>query len=360
MSSDQLATILDDQERVQAIDRRNMLRQINELPEQCETALGIARAFQFHYAQFEPGVVLITGTGDSGFAAHMVAAAVAEQAKVPVISDCGARMPAYVGQTALVAVVDYTGHSQTALQNYREAKARGAELVCVAGGGRLAETAAQDGTRVIKLPSGQPARTAIGYLFVQLLGLLAQYRLIEPAEDFVDSGIKLLKNVRESLRFEYPSARNIAKRTAEFLFGKALVVVGAPGYRSVVAARWQSQIGANSKRPAFVSLLSGTAESELSAWETAGGEGPEFAFVLLKDVSDKTSETGLAMERMKEIVSDRCGVMELEMREATPTEKMLHGLYLADYVSYYLALLYEVDPTPTAAPRAPEPAEEAG
>ena len=347
MSADQVQPILDDPERVQAVDRKNMLRQINEFPEQCETALAIARSFEYDYIEFEPAVVFMTGTGDSSLAADMAAAAVSDQIKAPVVSDHGGRLPSYIGETALVVVVDYTGNSRSALQSYKDAKAANAQLVCVAGGGKLAEAAAKDGTRIVRIPAGQPPRMAVGYMFVQLLGIMAQYRLTVGAEDMVFSAIKLLKSTRESLRFEYPASRNTAKQTAEFLFGKVPVVFGAPGYRAVVAERWKIQIGANSKRPVMASLLPDAAAGEVSAWELAGDGFAEFAFVFLKDALDKMSEVGPVMDRTRHLLSDRYGILELEMMGATTAEKLFYGLYLADYVSYYLALLYEVDPTRT-------------
>jgi glucose/mannose-6-phosphate isomerase len=346
MSADESRPVLDDPARIQSVDRRGMLRQINEFPEQCETALGIARSFEYNFAEFEPTVMLMTGTGDSGTAAD-VAAAVSDQVGVPIVSEHGGRLPSYIGESALVVIVDYTGNSRSALQNYREAKSRNAEVVCLTGGGKLAEAAAKDGTRIVKIPTGQLPRTALGYMFVQLLGIMAQYRLTGSAEDTVYSGIKLLKSLRESLRFEYPASRNIAKQTAESLYGKVPVVLAAPDYRAVVARRWKSQLGANSKRPAFASITIDAAAGEISAWEMTGGNRDLFAFVFLVDSADRMSELGTATERAKQLLSDKYVVLELEMKGATACEKLLYGLYLADYVSYYLALLYEVDPRTT-------------
>jgi glucose/mannose-6-phosphate isomerase len=346
MSADEVRPILDDAVRVQQVDRKGMLRQINEFPEQCETALGIARSFEYNRAEFQPAMVCMTGTGDSGTAADM-AAVVIEQITVPVLSKHGGRLPSFVGETSLVIVVDYVGNSRSSLQNYREAKARNAEVVCVTGGGSLGEAAAKDGMRVVKIPTGQSARTAVGYMFIEILAIMAQYGLTSNVEEMVSSAVNLLKSTRESLRFEYPAERNAAKQAAEFLFNKTPVVFGSPGYRSVLARRWKSQIGANSKRPAFESIAIDAAAGEISAWETAGVLTEQFVFVFLKDASDKTSELGTVIERTSQVLSANYGVLELEMKGATPAERLLYGLYLADFASYYLALLYEVDPTKT-------------
>src|SRR5450759_4129438 len=98
---------LDDVARMQAVDKRNMLRLINELPEQCETALGIARSFAVEPPENMPSGVFITGGGEAGLAADRAAAVLAGEAEVPIISDHGGRLPKHVGENSLVIVVDY-------------------------------------------------------------------------------------------------------------------------------------------------------------------------------------------------------------------------------------------------------------
>lgn len=346
MGADQTRLNLDDPAKIHAVDLKGMLRQINEFPEQCETALGIARNFEYNYSDFEPKVVYMTGTGDSGTAADM-AAAVSENVKVPVISDHGGGLPSYVDENSLVVVVDYLGSCCLALQNYQDAKARNAEVVCITGGGKLSQAAIADGTKLVRIPTGQAARTAVGYMFVQLLGVLTQYRLTSSAEDIVASAILLLKSTRESMRLEYPASRNIAKQAAEFVFDKVPVVYGASGYRAVLARRWKSQLGANSKRPAFAGIVVDAAAGEISAWEMKGSVRSSFVFIFLREPPDKTGKTCKITDHVTRILGENYAVLELEMKGATTAERLMYGLYLADYASYYIAMLYEVDPTNT-------------
>jgi len=330
---------------MQAVDKRNMLRLINELPEQCETALGIARSFSIEPPAKRPNVVFITGIGDSGAAADMAAAALADEAEIAIESDHGGKLPRYVGEDSLVIVVDYTGKSGSELRNLKEAKSRGADVICVTSGGRLLEAATSEGIRTIKIPPGQPHRSAIGYLFVPLVVTVEKLGFATGSSEKLSHAIKLMKNVREQLRFENPTARNTAKQTAQALFGKLAVIYGAPGYRSVVAARWKSQINANSKGLAFTGAFPDVAGSDISGWELVKNRSGEFGIVLLKDATDK-SEVADLMAASEDVLSN-FGVIEVDMRGGTTMEKLLYGIYLGDFVSYYLALLYEVNPSVT-------------
>lgn len=337
--------VLDDSAKMQEIDKRNMLRLISELPEQYETAMGIGRSFAIEPLPGKPSVVLIAGTGDSGLAADMAQTVLADETETPVVSDHSGRLPKYVGEDALVFVVDYPGKSQSSIRILRDAMQRKAQVICITSGGKLLETASNEGAKIVKIPPGQPHRTAIGYLFAPLVVVMEKLELAEGLTEKLSHAVKLMKSTREGVRFEYPSTRNTAKQTAEALNDKLVVIYGASGYRADVAARWKSQICSNSKIPAFTGVFPDAAESDISGWEMTGAKSKSVGIVLLKDSDDK-SETADLMNAAKQILGEFT-VLEVELKGATTLEKMLYGLYLGDFVSYYLALLQGVNPTIT-------------
>lgn len=343
MDTEQPIPVLDDQERLQSVDKRDMRRLIRELPEQCETALGIGRGFAMEPLAAEPNVVFITGVGDSAIAGDMVAVSAGEDSVVPVISDAGGRIPGYVTENSLVFVVDYTGKSQTALRNYREARLRNATVICVTSGGKLHEACAKDGGRTVRIPPGQPSRTAIGYLYIPIVAVLEQLGLVSGAVEKLSYAIRLLKNVRESIRFSNPTARNVAKQTAVAIADKIPAIYGASGYRAAIADRWRSQIAANSKSPAFSGLFPGVADGDICAWESTRIEEVPLGFVFLTDAADKTTELSDTMAACGQLL-DKFGVTEVEMKGGTAYEKLLYGMYLGDFVSYYLAIIHGVNP----------------
>jgi glucose/mannose-6-phosphate isomerase len=345
MSTEQPTPILDDLAGMQAVDKRNMLRLVRELPEQCETALGIGRSIPVEPLTFTPNVVFITGTGDCGIAADMVVEAVCEDIVLPIFSDHGGRLPSYIDQTSLVFIIDYTGKSNAALINYREAKQRGATIFCVTSGGKLNELAASDGAKVVKVPPGQPARTAIGYLFMPVVAVLEKLELLTGQVEKLVYGINLLKNVRETLRSEVPQARNVAKRTAQVLFRKFSVAYGATGYRAVVAERLKSQISSNAKSAACRGNFPDVVEGTICGWQLAREQCKDVAFLFITDADDRSEvadQMAAACEELEEYTT-----INVEMKGNTNIEKLLYGIYISDFISCYLAFLYGVDPTTT-------------
>ena len=344
MSTEQPISVLDDLGKVQLVDSRNMLRLINDLPEQCETALGIGRSLAGGEPSEPPSVIFMSGVGDSGTAAEMAAVAVGEFVGMPVVASRGAMLPKFVTDTALVIVIDYSGNSPSALRVYKDARQRGAGLVCVTSGGKLREMAARDETRIVKIPPGQPSRTAIGYLFMPVVALIEQMGLAEGLIEKLSYGIRLMKSTREALRFENPTSRNVAKQIALALVGRYVVVFSSHDYRSVVARRLNDQIAANGKTPAFVCSLPDFALGPISGWEMAGRQASQIVTVTLKDSQDR-GEAPALMEAVRDVLHG-FQMLDAEIRGGTTIEKLLYGVYLADYVSYYLALASDVDPTP--------------
>lgn len=348
MDADEIRPILDDAERIQQIDTRNMLRQISEFPEQLETALGIARSYRDRDPGFEPSLVYLKGAGVAGHSAAIAVEMSNDRAAVPVIAGRGGGIPSYVGSSSLVVLIDYQGDERLAARVLPDALSRGARVVCVAAGGALAEAAAEQGVTVVSIPSGQTPRAAIGYMIAQALGVMAQYRVINSADEILFSAAKFLKAERESLRVESPTSRNPAKQAAQFFLNRIPVILAAPDYRSVVAWRLRSQLGANSKRPAFARGIFDLSAGEISAWEMPETHGCEFCFVLLTDPRDADFGIAPVMDRIEKVVGERYGVMRLNLRGWTIAEKLMDGLFLSDYISCYLAILYGVDPTQTA------------
>lgn len=335
--------VLDDIARVQSVDKRNMLRLINEMPEHCETALAIGRGFVTEPLALKPNVVLFVGVGESGLAADILAEVLSDDMEVPVMSQHVSLMPTCINEDSVVFIIDYYGNNQTAIRACRHAKEHKARTICVTTGGRLRETARDYGAQVLSIPAGQPARCGIVYMALAPLPAVQKMGLASSADQKASGAVMLLKNIREFVRFEIPTTRNIAKQVAEMLHGRTPVILGGADYRRLVGRRWVSQIGANAKHPACSGSLPDLADGEICAWERIVPGACEPAFVFLVDELDRVTENQTIRETAKELLAN-FPCTDIEMKGANPVERMFYGMYVGDYVSYYLALMSEVDP----------------
>jgi len=344
MATEQMP-LLDDVARMQAVDRRNMLRVINDIPEQFETGMGIAQNHSVEPLEEMPNVVFFAGTGYGASAASIVATAFSGETQAPLLVGAGPRMSGFVGERSVVFVVDYGGTTDVMLNAYRDARQCGARVICLTAGGKLMEAAVRDGVQTIKVPPGQPERTAIGYLIAPLVVYLEKLGIAPGITEKLSFAVKHMKNVRELFRFDYPEARNLAKQVAQTLYGKVPVIYGHAGYGDRIVDMWRRLLTANSKTPVLAGAFPDVAFNGVTAWERGGRLSEEFAIVLLRDPADK-GEIAALMDGVKELLTG-FSMIDVGIKGATPIERILHGCYLGYFVSYYLALLNEVDPMRT-------------
>ncbi len=173
MTTEQSLPILDDPIRMQSIDKRNMIRIVDELPEQCERAMNIGRSFVAPEFDAPIDRVFLVGSGDNELACEMAALILAEYIGVPVSVGGVGSVPRFVGASTLAVIVDYSGKNPGILSVYDELQARGIKAVCVTSGGKLSEKAAAGGSKIFKVPPGQPTRSAFGYLVIPPIAVAA-------------------------------------------------------------------------------------------------------------------------------------------------------------------------------------------
>jgi glucose/mannose-6-phosphate isomerase len=139
---------------------------------------------------------------------------------------------------------------------------------------------------------------------------------------------------------EVPSSENPAKQLAARLQGRLPVVFGA-GVLAPVARRWKTQLNENS--------------DVWAVWE----ELPEadhntiVGFALPREVAERVHAVFLyhPMLHPRVIIRYRAGVAcdVVEVKGSSPLSQVMTGVLQGDYVSYYVAMLNGVSPSPVEA-----------
>jgi len=113
--------------------------------------------------------IVVLGMGGSGISGDVVAAAFNDELPVPITVLKQIRTPAFVGPETLAFAVSYSGDTEETVSMASSALERGAQLVAVSSGGRLAEIARDAGALHFACPPGLMPRAAIGALVAPLL-----------------------------------------------------------------------------------------------------------------------------------------------------------------------------------------------
>jgi glucose/mannose-6-phosphate isomerase len=338
-------SILDDTARMQAMDPADMLGRLGELAQQVRRAWDEARRLELPLDYRDARNIVILGMGGSAIGGELLRTLTAAEARWPIVIGRDYDLPAFVGPDSLVAAVSYSGNTEETLSAFQQALERRAKLLAICGGGRLAELADQRGVPLHRFRYAAAPRAALGYLFVPLLAVAEQLGVIGSQEQGIQEALTEVESLSQELGAEVPTAHNPAKQLAGRLHGRLPVVYGA-GILSEVARRWKGQFNENSKSFAAFEVF-----PELNHNAVVGYRNPvdlsERLLILLLMSSHYSPRILRRIEVTEELLQRRGIPSErVPARGQSAVAQLLASIAVGDYVSYYLAMLYDTDPSP--------------
>ncbi|GAB4572484.1 MAG: bifunctional phosphoglucose/phosphomannose isomerase [Anaerolineae bacterium] len=338
--------ILDNPERFAALDPENMLGHINALPDQLEQAWQLAHDLPLPDSTREVRLIVLAGMGGSAIGGDYFAALVSHASPIPVLVNRGYEFPAYVsGPDVLVIASSNSGNTEETLAAYAQARERGTRLLAITTGGELAARAEADGVPLWQFTYESQPRAAFGWSFGLLAGLAQRLNLAGNLQPDLDETLALLREQAPGFGPDVPTAENAAKRYAGQFAGRIGVIYGS-GIMVPVARRWKGQINENAKNWAEFDEL-----PEQNHNGVAGTELPErglqqlFA-MFLRSRYDHPRVTLRQDLTYRLYLQQGIGVDTFIARGESRMAQMLNATQFGDYMSYYLAMLNEVDPTP--------------
>jgi glucose/mannose-6-phosphate isomerase len=333
------ATILDDPAARSRVDAHDTAAILAAFPAQCREAAQLVPRPGMAFAA--PRAVVVAGMGGSASSGDLLAACAADRLDLPIVVHRGYGLPALAGERDLVVASSYSGETAEVVSAAEAALARGATLVAVTAGGRLAALAGERQVPRVTLPPGLMPRMALGYLFFPLLAVLrAADRAIVKRHE-VDEALAVLDTLARELRPERPAAENEAKRLALAIGDRLPVIYGGPT-TGFVAYRWKTDVEENAKTFAAAGALPEMNHNEIEAW--AGPPARARHLVLLRD-REEPAEIARRFALLHELIGGAAGgTSEVWARDGGLLARLLSLVYLGQWTSYYLALLRGVDP----------------
>jgi glucose/mannose-6-phosphate isomerase len=336
-------TAIETVERIRTGDPEGMLGRIKELPTQVRDAWAIAQRATLPPAFGDVRSVLLAGMGGSAIGGDLAASLLAGEMRVPMSVHRDYGLPAYVGRDSLVIASSYSGNTEETLSSLEEARKRGAKIVAITTGGRLAELAQAGGHPLVTFAYAARPRATLGYSLTLVLGVLSRVGLARDLSADIDAALADVARLQE--RVHEGARTNDAKKLAVALAGKVVFVYGA-GAMGVMARRVKGQWNENAKNWAAFDVL-----PELDHNAVVGFPEPPIAkqavAVLILRSSQDLGRHRVRWEVTKELL-DRAGIEHhsLELPGANPLSEVLQMTYFTDHVSFYVALLNGADPSP--------------
>lgn len=336
---------LDDVATYERLDPAGARERIAELPRQCRDAWELSRRLDLPSALRKAQAVVVLGMGGSAIGGALVAGLVAEDCPVPILSVGGYDLPACAGPDWLVVASSYSGNTEETLSTLDQALARGCPVIGVTTGGRLATMAEERGFPLIRFDYHSTPRAALGYSFTLILGLLCRLGLLPDYGPDLEEAIEVMEAWQKEIRPQVPTPRNPAKRMAGQLVDRLPVVYGA-GFLAPVARRWKGQFNENGKNWAFWEELPELNHNAVVGYGLPEGIRERVAVLMLRSSFDHPLIQA-RWEATQELLLQEGVMMDVVWgRGESRLAQMLSLIHFGDYVSLYLAMLNESDPTP--------------
>jgi len=327
-----------------SVDKSNFKRFLIFFPSQIRDSEQIYKKAKIEHDFSRIKNIIYLGMGGSAIAGDILYDSLYDQLKVPLQVIRGYDIPSYCSKSSLVIVSSYSGNTEEVLHAAQRAVKLGGKPVVITSGGELKKMAEEKKWPTILIPGGYPPRQALGYLLFPLV-LLLNPMLRNPIASDTISDIAYVANSIVQRNDEISTeSKSLSKELAIEIHGKIPIIYGGAPYMNAVARRWCNQFQENAKSLAFCNVLPEMNHNEIVGWEMDHPAMKNFIVLFLED-PDAPAQLKTRIRLTKNIISDR-GIMVLELyaEGSNILQKNVSLLSMADWTSYYLALLNEKNP----------------
>ena len=327
------------------LDPAGMRERIRELPQQCLKAWQQALDFKVPSSYAKINKIVILGMGGSAIGGDLLSSLNAIDGKVPISVCRDYVLPKFIDAKTLIIASSYSGMTEETLSAFNQALATPAKKLVVTTGGKLKAIAEQNNFPVFTINYVSPPRAALAHSFFPLLGICQKLGIVSEKSKDVAEMAQVLQDLQPIIDEDCPLKRNPAKQLATKLHQHLAIIYGA-GFLSPVALRWKTQINENSKAWAYHEILPELNHNAVVGYKFPA-EQAQTLFVVFLRSPDLHPRTLLRYKFTGEMLNQaKVSHETIDARGKSALSHMMSLVFFGDWVSYYLALFNETDPSP--------------
>lgn len=328
------------------IDTHNMFTTLYTFPEQLQHAVEIGKQItlkNIHLPQIKN--IIFAGMGGSAIAGDIATLLCKDNATIPMIVNRDYTLPNWVNHETLVILLSYSGNTEETISCLHEATNRNAHIIGVTSGGIIKKELLARNSTVITIPDGMMPRSALGYLTIPLLYIMEQLDQIDPLfELHLTNVIKELSHYRLNLS-SLKENENIAYSIAQQII-TAMPLIYTPENTRAIASRWRTQLAENSKTLSSIHTLPELNHNEIVTWQNNDTKKDSYGIIWLTE-SDMHKRNKKRLEITRQLMQKKCAYQKtIHCTDQSLIERVFFLLYIGDWVSYWTAILKNIDPTP--------------
>lgn len=335
-----LRKIMSNSETHTQLDPQRMLQSIDMLSQQVRHAWESVKQTTITPPQQEIHLIVLFGMGGSALGMHIVQSLFADQLTVPIQIVNGYTIPTYVNEHTLVILSSYSGNTEEVMKVAQHITERTSHIVVMTAGGALEKFkhAHQFPGYVIEPtynPCNQP-RIAVGYMIVGLMALLTKLGFITITDTDIDDSAHYLEGNKVLL---HDDAQAVAKAAlskipmyvaSEFLAGNVHTLA--------------NQTNENGKQFAAWFLLPELNHHLMEGLSHPEGLPVHFVFIESNFYHERNQKRYPITKQV--IEKNQVSHSTFIATARNPLLQTFEVLQWGSYLSFYLAMFNQVDPSP--------------
>jgi len=334
-----------DLETIQALDSQDMYELLLDFPEQWRDAMQLTKDLDLSIDPDSINKICFAGMGGSAIGADLLRAYVYEDAPYPIHIIRHYEIPGWIDEHTLFIACSFSGNTEETLTALVAARNKGAQAIAVTSGGEMMLKAAKEDFDYIKIPGQMPSRAALGYNFVPLYRIFQRLGILKKGDRELQEIYHFLKEQNEL--FSDPDD-NEALLLAQELNDTLPIIYSDGAMMAPVNLRWRSQFEENAKTLAFGNTLPEMNHNEIVGWERIVHLTGRLSVVMLIDKKDNP-RVQRRMEIVEELIEDQVYTLHiLKTRGKSRLTRQFSLIQMADWTSFYTAIINDTDPTPVA------------
>ena len=343
--------MLNELKMIEEIDKSGMLNDITNFPIQIKEAEKIVELSNIPKL-YKIDNIIISGMGASAISGDIIQSLLRDKITKPIFVSRQYDLPKWANKNTLVISQSYSGNTEETISTFKHALKKHCKPIAITTGGKLLKYCEKIEVPFIKIPSGIQPRAATGYMLFCALHSFKKIGFLQKDINLeIQDTIHTIEEFSKNNKKEIPEEKNLSKQIAKKIFNKIPQIYGW-GFYIPIAKRWCTQFNENSKIICRNDEVPECNHNDIVGWSLNPEVSKKFICILFRDHENESIYINKRLNFMKKLFDNVAGdTIEIKINVKRRLSKIMYSMYLGDYVSFYLAILRKIDPTPVEAIR---------
>lgn len=332
--------------QIKKIDKSNMRGSILSLGKQINHALNDPQFDLLKNVPMNITSVIIAGMGSSLISYKIIESLYSKHLTKPVLTINSSNLPKWANKNSLVILSSYSGNSIETLECAKAAIRQNCVIIAITTGGKLTDILKHKSHFIYTLnkslynPCAQP-RMTLGFSYGVYLKILEKTKILKSSKRIIDSNIKSLESIN------IYSIEKKSKKYVTSMSDKNVYLISG-GYLKGNTELFHKQLNWNAKQ---LSSFSPVPEAMHHITEAINHPRQKESILLMILTSKSLAKSDyLDLEIIHSYLKkEKIPHVKLNISSKNVVELAIRTLFLSSFISFYLSISYNQDPTPTPA-----------